>query len=681
VHGPRIAILALTCLVACVLSLPPGGIAGGSRRAGAPSAGLPPGAGAALLAEARASIAAGAGPPGSATALNRSWTNELGPAPSAYDPVTWDGADRYVLLVDLSDQITWGYSGNRWAPVAGAAETPSLGFASLAYDAKDGYVLAFGVGYSCWPSCDATWSYRAGHWTNLTANLTSAPPGRSYAEMSWDSHDGYVVLFGGFGSGYRYFNDTWSFVAGAWTPQHPSGRSPAAVADTSMADDAPDGYVLLYGGYGSCNTHGGGPQCEDTWSYASGNWTLRLTPKAPHPTGVEYDLFAVDPANSRPLVFGGEAANGYPENDTWEYHGGHWTQLAPVGSPGPEIGATGAGDPVDNQTVEFGGNYRSTMGETWRFAGGNWTPMPTGAPPASFLPAMTYDVALHRVLLFGGASPSSPRGQTWSYTTGSWTRLDPPNAPSPRFGAAMMYDAKDRTVVLFGGCGSGGNPDRCPRVLGDTWSFSGRSWTNLTANLTSAPPPRFGAAITYDSVDGYVLLFGGAGPSGLLRNDTWSFVGGRWTHWSPASAPSPRDYAALANDPAASAALLFGGCGVSLCPLGDTWSFAGGNWTRTTAGHAPLGRYGAAIWFDGADDDLVLEGGIVACGSSLCLNAATWEFQGGNWTKLAPATSPPLGAFAGRAYDGLDGYPMQIGGCANVVCSSAGNTTWRWAPT
>jgi hypothetical protein len=33
--------------------------------------------------------------------------------------------------------------------------------------------------------------------------------------------------------------------------------------------------------------------------------------------------------------------------------------------------------------------------------------------------------------------------------------------------------------------------------------------------------------MTYDAKDGYALLFGGSGSTGML-SDTWKFVGGAW---------------------------------------------------------------------------------------------------------------------------------------------------------
>ena len=678
----------IAVIVPLLFLLPPGPLHFGSS-VSAPGSAPPRTDGTALLAQAYASLAAGP----AATPGNRTWTDQLAPTPSNYLHAVYDGADGYVLLVDPYDGKSWGFVGGHWMQVAGASASPRLDYAELAYDAHDGYVVAFGVGGSCYSSCNATWTYRAGVWTNLTPNLTVSPRGRTYAEMAYDSHDGYVVLW----SGYEYTcnpynpnncyttigNDTWTFAGGAWT-RVATSVAPPGVIFTSLVDDPSDGYVVMFGGYGNCD-HNNGVSCGDTWTFAGGNWTLRLGWKATHPAARETEVLTLDPASGDVLLFGGysSVARFTPAlNDTWLYHKGKWTQIYPNATPLNHIGLAAATDPADREVVTFGGGASNYPNQTWFFRGGNWTPLaPLVAPPASFLPAMTNDLATHQVLLFGGASPSSPRGQTWGYATGTWTRLHPATSPSARFGAALMYDPKDKIVLLFGGCGTGGNPTSCPTVLGDTWSYAGGTWTNLTGGLTATPGPRYGASMTYDSTDGYVVMFGGCGTtSACLLNDTWRFVSGNWSRVPTAMAPSPREYSAMTNDPTDHAVVLFGGCGGSACPLGDTWRFSAGNWTLSHPTGAPLARYGAAIWYDAADGYVLLEGGVVDCGSSHCLNGASWAYAGGNWTKLVPLNSPPIGAFAGRAYDGTDGYSMLFGGCTTAICSTASSDTWDYLP-
>ncbi len=110
---------------------------------------------------------------------------------------------------------------------------------------------------------------------------------------------------------------------------------------------------------------------------------------------------------------------------------------------------------------------------------------------------------------------TAQRGQASSTSgaDGSWTSIIP-SIPSPRFFASMVYDAADGYVVLSGGAGGSGV------FFGDTWRFLGGSWTDITPS--SSPSPRDGASMAYDAADGYVILFGGVS-SGALLGDTWKF--------------------------------------------------------------------------------------------------------------------------------------------------------------
>src|SRR2546422_3883964 len=91
---------------------------------------------------------------------------------------------------------------------------------------------------------------------------------------------------------------------------------------------------------------------------------------------------------------------------------------------------------------------------------------------------------------------------------GGWTPL----YPSLHVFASMAYDSVDGYVILFGGVDNSG------AAIGDSWKFLGGSWTDITPS--SSPSPRFSASMAYDTADGYVVLFGGLGASGSL-GDTW----------------------------------------------------------------------------------------------------------------------------------------------------------------
>jgi PKD domain-containing protein len=259
----------------------------------------------------------------------------------------------------------------------------------------------------------------------------------------------------------------------------------------------------------------------------------------------------------------------------------------------------------------------------------NATPGQTGHPPMQLWSSLAYDPVDGYLVLFGGCTvpvcPVPP--QTWTYVNGTWhniTALGP--QPPGREYSQMIFDGADGYVLLYGGVGT--------HVLSDTWSFLGGRWTNLTATVGPPPPPRWGGGFAYDATDGYSLLFGGMSGSGPLLNDSWSFVGGRWTNISGTvgAAPPARLESSMAWDDADGEAILTDGCGVASCPMNDTWSFSGGHWSNrsTTAAPLPPARLLSALSYDAAGGSLRLFGGVNARGSL----GDTWGFGGGHWSNL-----------------------------------------------
>ena len=180
---------------------------------------------------------------------------------------------------------------------------------------------------------------------------------------------------------------------------------------------------------------------------------------------------------------------------------------------------------------------------------------------------MAYDPSDHATLLFGGYVLTSgyhlSPHDTWEFAGNTWTEIisnsscTPSTCPSPRYGAMMAYDAPLGAVVLFGGAVSfiGGIS-----TLNDTWLFYQGAWHNITSSAGAAPSPRFRGAMTWDTYDNYVLLFGGATGNGNTLNDTWTFAG----HWKDISKTAgvpiggSRAGAAISDSPSGYI-LMFGG--------------------------------------------------------------------------------------------------------------------------
>jgi Galactose oxidase, central domain len=597
--------------------------------------------------------------------------SDLGPSPPARwaGMMTYDASDGYVLMFGGSSKNdTWTFSDGRWTELSPPLSPSIRVWAPMTYDAADGYVLMFGgQGSGTEHRLLDTWTFHAGLWTNRTSSV-GAPPSFSYgSSMAYDSEDGYVVLYGG-GRGGTFTNATWTYVAGHWTNiTRTAGTAPACRFDASMADDPAAGYVVLFGGNGhpngGCFTVGEPVQLNDTWEFSGGRWT-ELSPATSPPARWMANL-AYSTTGGYLMLFDGVSAQNFALADTWEYtvvHGvGNWHQVAVAQYPPARFSAMMAFDPVDGYFLLFGGLSETfvdapLLADVWTFNGTAWanrTVAPTPSP--RFSASMVYNPKGQFVLLFGGLGQHGVLGDTWRYAGGSWLELTPPSPPSARYGASIVYDATDGYVLFFGGETSGG------AYLSDTWAFeSGKTeWVELTP--TASPSARANASLVDDVADGYVLLFGGIGASGPL-GDTWTFVGGLWSKVTPATAPSARSSAAATYDGSIRSVVLFGGLG-SAGALRDTWEFSGGLWSRTSSGGSgtPEARYGASLVYDPSISGDLLVGGTSASGP----RSSEWKFSGGSWTALSFTTAPRARYAEAMTYDPLDGVVLLLSGAAS----------------
>ncbi|MCI4324342.1 MAG: PKD domain-containing protein [Thermoplasmata archaeon] len=335
------------------------------------------------------------------------------------------------------------------------------------------------------------------------------------AAVTYDGHDGYVLLFGGtyspdYGNGVDFLATTWKFQNNTWTNlTATAGVPPRARAGALMAYDATDGYVVLFGGSYS-------EFCSE-----GQNGTA--------PT---------QPAGANCALYPGPFQYSFFPNDTWSFAGGVWSQLHPTVAPPGRIGAQLGYDALDGYAVLFGGltgqGETTNLGDTWTFAGGNWTDrtsaLPVAPQPRGF-GGMAWDAGNQRLILFGGATYlSSPpwganasftylRSDTWGFSNGTWTNLTSvqPSTPSPRWQFEMSA-GPNGSVVLFGG------ESYVNSSLEDTWAFQNGSWSLLSA-LSSSPPPVAGQTMVFDPHINATLITGGGLGLGGCNQCTWEFGG------------------------------------------------------------------------------------------------------------------------------------------------------------
>ncbi|HEV2429313.1 MAG TPA: kelch repeat-containing protein, partial [Thermoplasmata archaeon] len=292
-----------------------------------------------------------------------------------------------------------------------------------------------------------------------------------------------------------------------------------------------------------------------------------------------------------------------------------------------------------------------------------------GLPGTASTTAMAFDAKDGYTLLIApntsAAATAASASETYAYVGGDWVRLHPTTAPSSREYASMTYDARLGKIVLFGGYSFSGS------FLGDTWEFSGGSWTDVSALSNQTPSARSAAALAFDPSGGFDLLFGGYGSLGsaLFGNltDTWEFQGG---NWSTVSSPAvPPIEGSMAYDANLSEMIYYGGVGLlGLCTR-STFAFSGGQWTdiSSTITGAPAGLAMTSMAYDAGQSRLLLFGGacglgVAGIGLTLATSNATYALSGGAWTRLSVAGAPAPRFGVDLAYDARLGSTILFGG-------------------
>ena len=106
-----------------------------------------------------------------------------------------------------------------------------------------------------------------------------------------------------------------------------------------------------------------------------------------------------------------------------------WTQKEDIG-PSARFGHAMTYDSVRSRTTLFGGGLLiggqiGSVNDTWEWNGEFWTQMADMGPAARQDHALCFDSVRQTALLFGGLSgQSTPLGDTWSWNGEDWTQLE-----------------------------------------------------------------------------------------------------------------------------------------------------------------------------------------------------------------------------------------------------------------
>jgi PKD repeat protein len=370
VAGPVGSIALLLLLVISGLGFSVAAPGAVDRAAGAPIAPLAPGA--ALLAAAEASLAP---PPAGPVSPWTNITSVLSNSPQAregaamaFDP----NIDKVVLfggfLGNRTGHDTWEFARGHWANVSLSIGVAPRGrqHAGFVYDSEDNEMLLFG-GHDGPTYLNDTWAFNGTGWSLVNSTLSPSP--REDLMMADDPADGYVVLFGGESPSGHLLNDTWTFVGGQWTNITTSLRTaPPAREDGGFTYDGADGYDLLFSG--KAGTTG---LWDDTWNYSAGAWHNITLLVGTEPPKRESMSLAYDAVDGYVVLFGGLH---YPTalSDEWTFSGGHWTEQFPATHPSGRFDSSLAYYPNDGlgYLLLFGGQTNasaptSVLSDTWTY--------------------------------------------------------------------------------------------------------------------------------------------------------------------------------------------------------------------------------------------------------------------------------------------------------------------------
>jgi Galactose oxidase, central domain len=267
----------------------------------------------------------------------------------------------------------------------------------------------------------------------------------------------------------------------------------------------------------------------------------------------------------------------------------------------------------------------------------NWSEVVS--PAGRVEPALVYDPAGRFVLLFGGTLEENGvwvyLNDTWTYSAGVWTKLSLPVAPAPRTDAGSTYDPADGYVLLYGGNGPTAPPGGW---LNDTWEFSNGTWSRVLTAKT--PSLLVSPQLAYDATDGYVLMFAAGARVGITS--TWSYSGGVWTDRTRSHEPAVYGFG-LAADPADGCVVLFGGTNArGSFYSNQTWEYSAGNWTKVHVSSpvTPVWRVYPGLVYDSTLGEVALFGGTTNGPHGVIQLSGTWTFHAGSWSRASVSTSP-----------------------------------------
>lgn len=522
-----------------------------------------------------------------------------GPGPSArafHSAVFEPSRDRMVVFGGLDAGIlndVWALELApipRWVQLAATGSPPSRRYSHTAiFDPLGDRMIVFGGLGSTFAIFNDVFQLSLGenpNWNRLSPTGAKPSARRKHTAVYDSSHRAMVVFGGNASSGFAaWSNELWSLSLDgelAWTQLQPIGTLPLPREGHGAAYVPTLQRMWMFGGVNR-------GWLEDAWD-VSLSGTIEWRQLQPPPPPLPFPGFVerwghstvYDPPRDRLILYGGtQSDQGAPFGQLWELSLGapFWRERPPEGQPpSPRFVHTAVLDAKRDRMIVFGGYDGAFLNDVWalELATTRWTRLQPAGPSPRRRDAHSaiYDPVRDRMLVLGGYDGAEALSDLWSLTfapSEQWTLLSPSGeAPSPRFSHSAIYDPLRDAMIVFGGARGGS-------VLNEIWSLSlsDLGWTHVVpGGLSLGPGGRSGHAMSYDSIHGRALVFGGYDLEGW-HNDVWILwldrVIPEWEMLSPTgNRPVGRMYTGFVNDPGRDRMILVGGW-TGDHPTNDTW--------------------------------------------------------------------------------------------------------------
>ncbi len=337
-------------------------------------------------------------------------------------------------------------------------------------------------------------SHAQGFWQEVNIDGPKPEP-RVGHSMVYDPIREVVLLH----SGDNYvttYNDTWAWDGEKWEKISESG--PARIG-TSMVYDEKNQEILLFGG--TWRITSGFDYSNDLWKWNGAEWSkIELSADAPKPSPRNEHAMVYDKQNQRILLLGGVSDAPNPYDDTWEWDGEKWTELA-IKNPSIYTWSNGFIDPVSNSfVVVFANNINDWKFSLKELKNNSWITIYENTEMDFYMYTKNAnDVDRNIIVLFGGGYPwwgsflpphLIPRMDTTTDRMMEWDgrnmRILDIERPPSRNDHAMVYDQARKNIVLFGGVqnetATNGTGEG---YLNDTWIYTASSSSGLSSDLWS----------------------------------------------------------------------------------------------------------------------------------------------------------------------------------------------------